>query len=140
MTASAAPANPFKYNIRAAGEVDLGRAKPGCRRCNGRGVHGYVTDKQTQARVPIICLCVTRNGGVREPPAMRDLRDLSPAEMGEAIAARIRALPPERLGEALAELQLRAENPDRPPQERAMLRAVLAQLAAPQAPNDTGGA
>ncbi len=55
--------------IRLAKNIDLTKAKPGCKRCNGDGIRGYKTadlgDGKGDTRIPIICRCVSRNGGVK---------------------------------------------------------------------------
>lgn len=54
--------------VRLAKHIDLTKAKPGCKRCNGRGITGYKTadlgDGEGEQKIPVICRCVTRNEGV----------------------------------------------------------------------------
>jgi len=56
--------------VRLAKHVDLAKAKPGCKRCNGRGIVGYknadLGDGNGPQQIPIICRCVSRaDGGVQ---------------------------------------------------------------------------
>jgi len=47
--------------------VDLTKASPSCIRCHGTGIRGaqHVQTVEGVERIPIICRCVTRNGGVK---------------------------------------------------------------------------
>ncbi len=49
--------------VRLAEHIDLSKANKNCKRCDGTGVAGYeVTD---QERIPRICRCVSKGGGVQ---------------------------------------------------------------------------
>jgi len=54
--------------VRLSKSIDLGKAKDGCKRCNGRGITGYkeadLGDGEGTQNIPIICRCVSRGGGV----------------------------------------------------------------------------
>jgi len=66
MSSSEKKASPPR--VRLAKHIDLTKAKPGCRKCNGRGITGYrradLGDGEGERQIPIICRCVTRGGGV----------------------------------------------------------------------------
>ena len=50
--------------VRLAEHIDLSKASPSCKRCYGTGVTGNkVVGEQ---RIPIICRCVVRGGGVKK--------------------------------------------------------------------------
>jgi len=65
--------------VRLAKSVDLSKAKDGCKRCNGRGITGYKTadlgDGDGEQKIPIICRCVSRNGGVKPDELDRILKE-----------------------------------------------------------------
>jgi hypothetical protein len=50
--------------LRHANDVDLTKATQSCRRCHGVGITGHLL--REGQRVPLICRCVVRNGGVRQ--------------------------------------------------------------------------
>jgi hypothetical protein len=49
--------------IRSVEDFDFSKAKASCRKCNGTGIVGHL-NKDGQ-RIPIVCNCVEKNGGVR---------------------------------------------------------------------------
>ena len=53
--------------VRLTGDVDLSVAEPDCSRCDGRGIAGHrvLGDASDEVRVPVVCGCVVRRGGVR---------------------------------------------------------------------------
>lgn len=55
--------------VRLARDVDLTKANPSCKRCHGTGKVGDKLVPGTRAgdqmRVPLICRCVVKGGGVR---------------------------------------------------------------------------
>lgn len=58
--------------IRLAAHIDLSAAKPSCKRCHGTGIsgvsvagHATPDGLREEARIPIVCLCVRRGGGVK---------------------------------------------------------------------------
>jgi hypothetical protein len=55
--------------VRLASHIDMAKAKPWCRKCSGRGIVGYRTadlgDGEGEQKIPIICRCVSRAGGVQ---------------------------------------------------------------------------
>ena len=54
--------------VRLAHDVDLEKADPRCKGCHGTGIAGnrVLQDASGEARVPIVCACVVRRGGVRQ--------------------------------------------------------------------------
>jgi hypothetical protein len=123
--------------VRLAADVDLGRAKRGCRRCHGTGRVGFATipmpdQPSGRAQVPVICRCVTRAGGVR-----RDMLDkimteaaeqLDSGAFGARLAADVAGLPAEARAQAVAALQRDAVNETKDPRVRDAIREALAQL------------
>ncbi len=123
--------------VRLAADVDLGQAKHDCRRCHGTGRSGWATipmpdQPEGRARVPVICRCVSRAGGVR-----RDMLDQIMAEAAEQLdtgvfasrlAADVAGLPPGSRAQACAALRRDLLNPDKDPRVRAAIRAALAEL------------
>jgi len=68
--ATAASVGPLRAPpVARAEDVDLSKAKPGHKRCNGTGIVGYKTINtvEGEVKIPIICRCVTRRGGVKTP-------------------------------------------------------------------------
>lgn len=58
--------------LRNANDVDLTKARPSCRRCHGVGITGHLL--KDDQRIPIVCRCVVRNGGVQaSAPKSSDL-------------------------------------------------------------------
>lgn len=49
---------------RLSQDVDLNKADARCKRCYGTGIIGY--QMAGPDRIPIVCRCVVRSGGVRE--------------------------------------------------------------------------
>jgi len=68
-------------------DVDLSRAKPGHNRCNGTGIVGYQTinTAEGEVRVPVICRCVSRRGGVKPRGAARLDPELAKSNAERAI-------------------------------------------------------
>jgi hypothetical protein len=123
--------------VRLAADVDLKKAKRGCKHCNGTGRSGWATipmsdQPEGRVRVPVICRCVTRRGGVR-----RDMLDTILTEAAEqldsgAFGARLgqdlAGLPPEARGQAVAALRRDLMNKDKDPQVRAAIREALTSI------------
>jgi hypothetical protein len=53
--------------VRLAGDVDLTVADSTCAACGGQGIAGSRTlsDSSGEVRVPVVCGCVIRGGGLR---------------------------------------------------------------------------
>lgn len=50
--------------VRLAAHVDLSKANPSCKRCHGTGVlHWQTVGEQ---RIPTVCRCVAKGGGVQK--------------------------------------------------------------------------
>jgi hypothetical protein len=122
-----------KKRYRLATDVDLSKAKKNCKRCFDRGINGYTrrTEKGVEALVPIVCRCVTRNGGVKENDVDRLMRQMSV----EAYMNKIRIMPPcaER-DSAIQKLQFDAKRPELNDEQRRFLNGWIEKLTAPPAP------
>jgi hypothetical protein len=123
--------------VRLAADVDLGKAKKGCRRCGGSGRVGYATIPMPdqpggRARVPVICRCVTRRGGVRKDMLDQIMAEaaeqLDSGAFGARLAQDVAGLPPESRAQAVAALQRDAMNEGKDPRVRAAIREALATL------------
>ncbi len=49
--------------VRLRSHVDLTKADASCERCSGSGVSGY--EQAGEERIQVICVCVSRGGGVK---------------------------------------------------------------------------
>lgn len=87
--------------IRLAESVDLSKAKNHAR-CNGTGIVGYrylpnPENKDEMIRVPVVCRCVARSGGVRRDEFDRIADDvqqqLDDGTFGENLARDVARLP-----------------------------------------------
>lgn len=116
--------------VRPASCVDLGAAKPGCRHCGGRGIVAYRTIQEE--RVPVICRCVGRRGGIGANPVDAALIPIAAAladgTYGAKLAADVRRLPPEQYTPARARIAAHHATPDLPDPLRAALAEALAAL------------
>jgi len=56
--------NAAPMRVRLASDIDLNRAKKSCKRCHGTGIVGERIVEEH--RIPIICRCVVRRGGVKK--------------------------------------------------------------------------
>ena len=65
--------------VRLAGDVDFSVAEPDCCLCSGRGITGHrvLGDASDEVRVPVVCGCVVRRGGVR-PDALDRMQEGAP--------------------------------------------------------------
>ena len=92
---------PPPPRVRLAKHIDLTKAKSGCKRCTGDGIVGYRTadlgDGNGPQKIPVICRCVSRNGGVAPDEFDRIMAEASEhLEEGvfhENMAADIEGLP-----------------------------------------------
>ena len=68
--------------LRLSDHVDLGKANRACDRCNGGGIVRFeeIDDKNKKLNVPVICRCVSRNGGIKP-----DMFDKMISEMHEQV-------------------------------------------------------
>jgi hypothetical protein len=123
--------------VRLAADVDLKKAKRGCKHCNGTGRSGWATVPMPdqpggRAKVPIICRCVTRRGGVRRDMLDRILTEaaeqLESGAFGARLGQDLASLPPEARGLAVASLRRDLMNKDKDPQVRAAIREALTTL------------
>ena len=57
--------------VRKESDVDLAKADPGCKRCLGTGLLGTKVIPGNRGceptKIPLVCRCVARGGGVTEP-------------------------------------------------------------------------
>jgi len=127
--------------IRLADHVDLSKAKSGCKHCNGRGIIGYKHPTPEQAaagirsKIPIICRCVSRNGGVKEDDFDRMLGRLQ-AKIADgtwalSMAHDIKALPADARERAISSLRRDAENPVKDENVRRQIKRALAIIDEP---------
>lgn len=63
-----ATAGPSALRIRLPGDIDLSKRDRSCRRCK-RGILRY--ERAGGQRIPVICKCVSRGGGVKPAPELR---------------------------------------------------------------------
>jgi hypothetical protein len=105
--------------LRLRDKVDFSKAKPSCGRCHGTGIHGYRTVEDHEGntvKAPVVCRCVTRNGGVELDKLDRLLLDmnrrLADGSFGETLAADIMKIPAEARGDALRNVRAQIENPE----------------------------
>jgi|GEM_PF-3211793 hypothetical protein len=122
-----------KKRYRLATDVDLSKAKKNCKRCYGRGINGYTrrTEGGLEKLVPIVCRCVTRNGGVKENDVDRLMRQLSV----DAYMNKIRIMPPcADRDSAIQKLQFDAKRPELTDEQRGFLNGWIEKLTAPPAP------
>jgi hypothetical protein len=78
--------------LRHTNDIDLTKASKGCRRCHGVGITGHL--HRDDKRIPIICRCVIRNGGVaQQSPSMADIRATQGASTADEIVNTALRLP-----------------------------------------------
>lgn len=108
----------MERRLRSMKDVDLSRAKPGCKRCNGRGITGYkhATPEELKAgapeRMPIVCRCVVKRGGVRQDLYDRQIaaklsQEMSKRSFAESAAKQILSGP--KRDEAIQRLKNRID-------------------------------
>jgi len=123
--------------LRTAGSVDLSKAKKDCRRCNGTGHAGYRTMDDPTApgetmKVPIICRCVTRNGGVQKDVLDKLMeetqRQLESGTFATTLAKDIRRLPPKHRTRAIEALRRQAADDRKDPTARQAIQDALRAL------------
>ncbi len=120
--------------LRLATDVDLSLAKPGCARCHGTGRCGYKTIEDPEnpgeeLKVPIVCRCVTRRGGVKKDMMDEILeqvqQQLDNGTFAQTMADDIDGLPVEHQQRAIEQLEREANNKEKPAQVRMQLRAAV---------------
>lgn len=118
--------------LRLAKHINLGQADATCNRCGGTGVVRYenVDDKGSTIRVPVICRCVSRNGGVQKDQLDRALEDvqrqIDDGSFGENLARDVQCLPPQHQLDALRQLQAQTERRDLDASVKRQLRSAIA--------------
>ena len=63
-----ATAGPSSLRIRLPGDIDLSKRDKSCKRCRSGILRYSIAGGQ---RIPVICRCVSRGGGVRSAPKLR---------------------------------------------------------------------
>jgi len=89
--------------VRLASHIDTSKAKPGCGHCHGRGIVGYkradLGDGNGEQRIPVICRCVSRAGGVKPDELDRicaeTAKQLEDGTFHEHLVADFHAMPDE---------------------------------------------
>jgi len=120
--------------VRLLSDIDLAKAKPGCGRCNGTGKNGYRSipnpeNESETIRVPVICRCVTRRGGVAEDQldkmAREVARQLESGIFAQSLAKDILALPEENLSAAIEMLNRDLADEKKSPEAKKAVREAL---------------
>jgi hypothetical protein len=94
---------PPPPRVRLAAHVDTSKAKTGCGHCHGRGVVGYkradLGDGNGEQRIPVICRCVSKAGGVKPDELDRILaetaKQVEDGTFHEHLVADFHAMPDE---------------------------------------------
>jgi len=111
--------------LRLTKTIDLSKADPRCDRCHGEGVARY--DKRDipgegMIEVPVICRCVSRNGGVKKDAFDRMMEQLEQQVHSGAwardLAGDVLRLPPDRREEALGRIEGQAADESKPDEIR----------------------
>ena len=121
--------------IRHAKDVDLSKADKDCKRCDGSGIVDAIQPDATMRKggvtgpVPIVCRCVTVNGGVAVHPLMKVMSNMrSELESGQWAKAQLtdlRIMTPVNKKRALAQLRDMVENEKADPVFKEEARKVL---------------
>lgn len=119
--------------VRLAKHIDLTKAKPGCKRCNGRGIRGYKTadlgDGEGEQQIPIICRCVSRAGGVEPDELDRILAEakesLDAGVFHEHLVEDIYRMPEEAQPRAVAGLMRGVVDKEKPKESREAISLAL---------------
>lgn len=106
--------------FRAASDVDLTLADAACERCKGVGITGHLLKEDT--RIPIVCRCVSRNGGVLPRPLDSVIQDKA-----DQIVAAADRLPPAMIPMCIRALQKLID--ETPFEERGTARMLALQNA-----------
>lgn len=119
--------------LRLRTTIDFTKADANCTHCNGTGVAGHraIEDHEGNAvRAPIVCRCVSRNGGVTPDKLDALLADmskrLSDGSFGETLAADILKVPEDQRDGAIRNVRAQIENPETTELVREALQRCLA--------------
>ncbi len=52
--------------VRKADDVDISKADSNCNDCKGKGIKSYIEVEELDEKIPVICKCVARGGGVKK--------------------------------------------------------------------------
>jgi len=123
--------------VRLAKHIDLTKAKPGCPRCNGRGVVGYkhadLGDGKGPQRIPIICRCVSRNDGVEPDELDRIMAEakqqIDNGVFHENMAADLRRMPREAKVRAVAAFMVDVVNKQKSKEAKEAVEKTLELLS-----------
>lgn len=119
--------------VRLAKHIDLSKAKPGCKRCNGRGIVAYRTadldDGEGPRKIPVICRCVSRNDGVKPDELDRILAEakqqIDEGVFHENLVADICRMPPEHQPRAVAGMMRNVVDERKPKEARDAVQRAL---------------
>lgn len=119
--------------VRLAKHIDLSKADPDCENCKGSGVAGYkearLSATENKQKIPIICKCVTRNGGVQEDALDRIAKqikaDIDEGVFAKNLAADIMGMNMKNRTKAIEQLTADLENPMKSEETKAVTRATL---------------
>lgn len=122
--------------VRLAKHIDLTKAKPGCKRCGGRGIRGYKTadlgDGEGEQRIPIICRCVSRAGGVQPDELDRILAEakeqIEAGVFHQHLVEDIRRMPEEAKPRAIVGLMKGVVDREKPKESREAVGHALTLL------------
>lgn len=120
--------------LRLATDVDLSKAKPSCKRCNGTGRRGLRTiedpeNKGKEVKIPVICRCVTRRGGIKEDQLdgllKKMKKEMDSGDFPAHMAKDIMSLPMEPRLKAISMLEADVKNKDKPKKTREVTAHAL---------------
>lgn len=98
--------------VRLTRHIDFSKADAGCKHCGGSGVIGYKTadlgDGEGDQQIPVVCRCVSRNGGVKRDELDRIMaetkRQIDEGIFHETLAKDIWTIPANKRARAVASL------------------------------------
>lgn len=123
--------------LRLSKHIDLTKANPDCKRCHGKGVIGHKRLRLdeidggdgSEERVPIICRCITRRGGVKEDALDQICRqmkkDIDDGVFPRNLANDIKNMDPENRANAIQQLVADLGDPRKSKEAKDATRAAL---------------
>lgn len=111
--------------MRLKTTIDFSKADPGCDRCHGKGIVRY--DKKEVPgegviSVPVVCRCVSRNGGVKEDAFDRMLdklaQEVHSGAWARQFASDVLAMPHHRRDAALEGVEAQSADESKPVEVR----------------------
>ena len=134
-----------KRLLQNAKDVDLKKADTDCERCKGCGIVDAINPDESMRKggitdpVPIVCKCVTRNGGVLVHPLMKvmnNLRsDLSSGLWAKQQLTDLYTMSPGNRKRSLASIRQMMENEDADPLYKDEARKVLETISEKEGDN-----